>query len=155
MGNSPVGTIYLLKRAELSLRTCVEFALHEFELTPVQFLMLMLLRDRAALCGAELARAMGVRPQSLTETLLALEERKLVERTANPTRRRALQARLTPPGNQLLTQALQVAQQIEAELLAGVSPAEITKFQRLLASLSERAEQRSGRHRLSAQIATS
>lgn len=142
MRNSPVGTIYLLKRAELALRACVEVALEDFQLTPNQFLLLVLLRDGADLCAAELARELGVRPQSMTETVLGLERRKLVERKTSPVRRRALQTRLTPLGSRLLADTLRVAGRLEAELLANVSTAEIATLQRLLICLSERAAKR-------------
>lgn len=154
MRNSPVGTIYLLKRAELALRACVELALEDFELTPNQFLLLVILRDGENPCAAELAREMGVRPQSMTETLIGLERRKLVERKADPARKRALQTCLTPLGNRLLTDALRVAARIEAELLADIGPVEIATLQRLLMCLSERAAKPRKRRVLSRESAT-
>src|SRR5262249_45355382 len=109
---------------------------------PNQFLLLVLLRDGADLCAAELAREMGVRPQSMTETLLSLERRKLIERKMCATRTRARQTRLTPSGSRLLADALGVAARIEAELLADVGAAEVATLQRLLICLCERAAKR-------------
>ncbi len=65
MRSPPVGTIYLLKRAELAVRSCMEVALAEFGLTPAQFLMLYRLRDTTEPSGADIAREIGVRPQSI------------------------------------------------------------------------------------------
>ena len=48
MYKRPVGTIYLLKRAELAVRGCMEVVLAEFDLTPAQFLVLFRMRDRTA-----------------------------------------------------------------------------------------------------------
>jgi hypothetical protein len=61
MHESPAGTIYVLKRAELAVRSCVD-ALAEFALTPTQFLLLYRLRDVHEVSAAALARELGVRP---------------------------------------------------------------------------------------------
>lgn len=36
MHKRPVGTVWLLKRAELAVRSCMDVALAEFDLTPAQ-----------------------------------------------------------------------------------------------------------------------
>jgi DNA-binding MarR family transcriptional regulator len=76
MSSTPVvGTIYLLKRAELAVRACMEVALSQFGLTPAQFLMLYRLRDSHAPSAADLARDLHVRPQSMIEIIRPLERR--------------------------------------------------------------------------------
>jgi DNA-binding MarR family transcriptional regulator len=141
MRESPVGTLYLLKRAELAVRSCCEVALAEFDLTPTQFLLMYHLRDRHEVSAAELAREIGVRPQSIIEIIAPLERKRLVKRAASPAHRRILHTWLTPAGEQLFANALQVAARIEAELLADVSTARIAPFQDTLGKLWERAEQ--------------
>jgi DNA-binding MarR family transcriptional regulator len=141
MRESPVGTIYLLKRAELAVRSCVEVALAEFALTPTQFLMLYRLRDLHEVSAAALAREIGVRPQSIIEILAPLERKRLVKREASPEHRRILHTRLTAAGEKLVADALQVAARIEAELLAGMSDEQIAPLQEVLGKLWQRAEQ--------------
>lgn len=146
MRQSPVGTIYLLKRAEMAVRARMEVALERFGLTPGQFLILALLRDRAELCSAELARETGVRPQSVTEIVIVLERRELLERRTHPSRPRALCAHLTAAGQRLLTEASAVAAQIEAELIADFTEADAARLQSLLTAVLHRCEKHGRRH---------
>lgn len=140
MYKRPVGTIYLLKRAELAVRGCMEVALAEFDLTPAQFLVLFRMRDRADFSAAALAREIGVRPQTLITLIAPLERRGILEREPSPAHRRVLHNRLTPAGKKLLASALRVAGQIESELLAKVDDKKLAIFQEVLTSLWEGAE---------------
>ncbi len=140
MRESPVGTIYLLKTVELAVRSCMEVALAELDLTPTQLLMLFRLRDRNPVSAADLAREIGVRPQSISEIIRPLERRRLLKREASPQHRRILYTQLTAAGQQLLREALQVAARIEAELLPDVDIAHIEMMQHALTKLWERAE---------------
>jgi len=135
-----VGTVYLLKRAELAVRSCMEVALAEFDLTPTQFLMLFHLRERHEVSAAALAREVGVRPQSVIEILAPLERKRLVKREASPTHGRILHTRLTAAGQKLLTVALRVAARIEAELLADLNDSQLSTLQEALSKLWARAE---------------
>jgi DNA-binding MarR family transcriptional regulator len=140
MTSSPVGTVYILKRAELAVRSCVEVALAEFALTPTQFLTLTQLKDAAELSSAALAREIGVRPQSILEVIGPLERRGLIAREASPAHRRTLHIQLTASGRKVLQQALRVASKLEGELLAALSSREIAVLQKALVKLWERAE---------------
>lgn len=140
MNKPPVGTVYLLKRAELAVRSCMEVALAEFDLTPAQFLLMFRLRDRDNLSAAELAREIGVRPQSVAGIIAPLEKKRLLRRVANPSHRRILRTRLTPAGRKLVAAAVQAAGRIEADLLTGLDDSQVAVLQQALASLWERAE---------------
>jgi DNA-binding MarR family transcriptional regulator len=140
MYKRPVGTIYLLKRAELAVRSCMEVALAEFDLTPAQFLMLFRMRDRNDWSAAALAREIGVRPQTLITLIAPLERRGVLEREPSPTHKRVLHTRLTPPGKKLLASALRVAAQVEGELLASVEDKKLSALQETLTLLWEQAE---------------
>jgi DNA-binding MarR family transcriptional regulator len=137
---SPVGTIYLLKRAELAVRSCMEVALAQYDLTPTQFHLLLHLRDRQEASAAALAREIGVRPQSIIEIIRPLERKRLLKREVSPRHRRVLHTRLTVAGRKLLTDALRVAARIEAELLASLDERRLGNLQEALASLWERAQ---------------
>lgn len=136
----PVGTIYLLKRVELAVRSCVEVALTQFDLTPTQFLTLYRLRDSERLSAAELAREIGVRPQSITEILSPLERKRLLKREADPDHRRILRIRLTAAGHKLLAEALATAARIERELVEDLDAKRLAQLQDALAKLRQRAE---------------
>ncbi|HEY6456640.1 MAG TPA: MarR family transcriptional regulator [Steroidobacteraceae bacterium] len=140
MYKRPVGTIYLLKRAELAVRSCMDVALAEFDLTPAQFLMLYRLRDHAELSGAALARDIGVRPQSIIGLIRPLQNKGILEREPSPAHQRVLHMRLTSAGKKLLADAVRVAGRIEAELLADLDDKQVAALQEVLAALWRSAE---------------
>jgi DNA-binding MarR family transcriptional regulator len=135
----PIGTVYLLKRAELAVRSCMEVALAEFELTPAQFLMLFRMRDSADVSAADLARDIGVRPQSLIGLIAPLERAGVLEREPSPRHRRILQMRLTAEGKKLVADAMRVAARIEGELLATLDETRVAALQEALTVLRDRA----------------
>jgi DNA-binding MarR family transcriptional regulator len=140
VGKRPIGTIYLLKRAELAVRSCAEVALAEFDMTPAQLLMLFHLRDRHDLSAASLAREIGVRPQSIIGLIAEFERRGVLRREPSPEHRRVLRMRLTPAGRRLLADALRVAARIESELLARLDDAQLSALHEALTVIRERAE---------------
>ncbi len=71
-------------------------ASHELSLTEAM-VMGRLARDGPA-TTADLARAEGMRPQSMGTTIVALEERGMVERKPHPTDGRQVNVELTPKG---------------------------------------------------------
>lgn len=135
-----LGTVYLLKRAELAVRSCVEIALAPSGLTPTQFLVLYRLKQSKGLSSAELARATGVRPQSVVDLIGPLERAGLIKRREAPEHRRILRISLSAAGEQLLARTVPVASQLERELLAGFSVAEISRLRASLTRLLETAE---------------
>jgi DNA-binding MarR family transcriptional regulator len=136
-----MGTIYLFKRTELAVRSCVEVALLGFDLTPSQLLLLLLLDDEGPLSAAQTARAVGVRPQSITEIIAPLRAKKLIRRQASTRHRRILEISLSAAGKRLLSKATKAAAQLEHELLADLSAEELQIFRRALDKLMVRAEQ--------------
>jgi DNA-binding MarR family transcriptional regulator len=136
----PVSTVYLLKRAELAVRGCVEVALSEVGLTPSQYFILLLVKTGEATSSAELARATGVLPQSMTELIGPLEKEAAIVRRPDPANQRILRIELTPAGDQLFERATQIARRLELELLQGFEQRELEDMNRSFAALIERAE---------------
>lgn len=134
------GSIYLLKRAELAVRGCVETALAAEGLTPNQFFALLLIENGEATSAAELARAMGVTPQSVTELLGPLERRGAIERHPDPVNRRILRIELTRSGEQLFVGARETASRLETELLAGFTDEDLRELNRICRALTAAAE---------------
>jgi len=135
-----LGTVYLLKRAELAVRSCVEAALAPFRLTPTQFLLLLRLEDSGGLSSAELARAAGVRPQSIVDLIGPLEREGWIKRREAPEHRRILRISLSLAGKQLLARARPVAMQLEKELLGEVGDVELAQLREGLTKLLANAE---------------
>jgi DNA-binding MarR family transcriptional regulator len=142
------GFIYLLKHTELAVRGCVEVALLEFDLTPNQFLMLLRLTSQEGMSAAQLARSIGVRPQSLTEIINPLMQKGLISRQESPEHRRVLRIRLSPAGRQLLARAQRVGRQLERELIADLSAEELAALLGALGRICARAQ----RHELHPEV---
>lgn len=91
---------------ELARRLANE--LESMDLTPVEFGVLVQLATAEELSQAELARAVGVRPQSMTALVGALGARGLLVRGAEPGRGRLSRLTLTQAGRELLSRAFPV-----------------------------------------------
>lgn len=133
-------TIYLLKRAELAVRSCVEVALSEVDLTPNQFFILVLVKYGRATSSAELARAMGVLPQSMTELIAPLEQRGAIARRPDPDNNRILRIVLTAAGERLFSRGAEVGERLDRELFAGFDEREHERLNETFTDLIARAE---------------
>ncbi|WP_420368911.1 MarR family winged helix-turn-helix transcriptional regulator [Curtobacterium sp. L1-20] len=88
---------------ELARRLAVE--LGPLDLSPVEFGVLVQLAAADGLSQADLARAVGIRPQSMTTLVAALHGRGLVDRGTERGRGRASRITLTTAGGELLARA--------------------------------------------------
>jgi DNA-binding MarR family transcriptional regulator len=134
------GTIFLLKRAELAVRGCVEEALLQFGLTPTQFHVLLLLERSPGISAAQIARSVGIRPQSVNDTLGPVERKGLLLRKPSATHRRVLENRLSAAGARLLARSLPVVSRLEDELLSAIPEAALQALQDSLERLRASAE---------------
>jgi DNA-binding MarR family transcriptional regulator len=138
--SASVGIVDLLKRAELAVRGCAEALLVPFGLTPAQFLVLFRLKQSTNVSSAELARATGIRPQSIVDLIGPLERRGLIKRREAPEHRRILRITLSAAGEQLFARALPAAAQLESELLATLNATELAGLRNGLEKLLANAE---------------
>jgi DNA-binding MarR family transcriptional regulator len=143
MPELPTSPVYLLKRAELAVRGCVEQAFSEVALTPSQYFVLFLAETCEATSSAELARATGVLPQSMTELIASLENRGLIARKPDSGNNRILRIELTVSGRKLFEKATEVAIRVERELLEDFEQREIAELNRLFGALIAAAERHS------------
>lgn len=148
MTKLPVSTVYLLKRAELAVRGCVEQALARVGVTPSQYFVLLLVKCGEATSSAELARAMGVLPQSMTELVAPLERNRSIVRRPDPANNRILRIALTAAGERLFAKATEVALRLESELLSSLSRGDLGHLNRVLGELTSKAEAHSCHPRL-------
>ena len=143
MSELPTSPVYLLKRAELAVRGCVESALGEVAVTPSQYFVLFLVKTGEATSSAELARATGVLPQSMTELIALLEKRALITRTPDTGNNRILRIELTAAGERLYGKATELAIRLERELFESFERGEVDALNALFARLIASAEQHS------------
>jgi MarR family transcriptional regulator, lower aerobic nicotinate degradation pathway regulator len=135
-----IGLVYLLKRAELAVRGCAEVCLAQFGLTPTQFLLLFRLRESENVSSADLARTIGVRPQSIVDLIRPLEKEGWITRREAPEHRRILRIRLSAAGERLLDRAIPAARQLEEELFSVLSDRENDALRGTLTRLVESAQ---------------
>jgi DNA-binding MarR family transcriptional regulator len=135
-----LGLIYLLKCTELAVRGCAEVVLAPFRLTPALFLVLFRLRDSEGVSSADLARTIGVRPQSIVDLIRPLEQAGWIRRRQAREHRRILRISLTAAGERLLDRAIPAARQLEEELFAGLSAQQTVHLREGLTKLLERAQ---------------
>jgi DNA-binding MarR family transcriptional regulator len=140
MKKDSLGLVYLLKCTELAVRSCAEVALTPFRLTPALFLLLFRLKESEGVSSADLARTIGVRPQSIVDLIRPLERAGLIRRRQAPEHRRILRISLTAAGERLLERTIPVARQLEEELFASLTAQEVAHLREGLTKLLTSAQ---------------
>lgn len=114
------------------------YALTSLDIGTKHFAILFLLANQGLLSQVELGQQMGIDRAPMVKYIDHLEQRGLVERNPNLQDRRAYSLVLTSQGREILLQALALAHQVEAEVLAPLSAEEQAQLnylmKRLLAS---------------------
>jgi DNA-binding MarR family transcriptional regulator len=118
--NARVG--YLIYRLERRLRARIYQAVRAYGVTATEYVTLSVLRERDGLSCAQLARLAFVTPQAMNLVVSALERRQLVLRQPDPGHRRVLRASVTPAGLDVLDRCDRSMDEIEADMLADLSP---------------------------------
>lgn len=135
MTQSPVKTLYLVKKCELGIHVLMEAALREFGLTPGQYTFLSKIRAHDGATSAQLARRLMIKPPSVNEYLLPLLDLKLVSRAASPTDRRILKVSITKKGVRMLQDCDAAVDRLEQDMLEGLSPRQLKEFRDYLFNL--------------------
>ena len=113
-------------------------------LTPVQFGVLAYLATGESFTQAQLARAVLVRPQSLSGVLTGLEERGLVARRGARTKGRRNPLELTDAGHQCLGRAWPVVESVNTPQTLGMTDAEADELNRTLLCILRRPDSDTG-----------
>src|SRR5215203_4020214 len=107
-------------------------ALEPLGLTTALFALLNVLGTREGAIQQELGAAMGIDPSTMVSIIDQLEAAGLARRRPRPTDRRAREVVITPKGRRALERARELAMQVEAEVLGGLSGAERRQLLALL-----------------------
>lgn len=113
--------MYLVGRVNQGIRRELRSRLAGWELSVPEFTALSILKRRAGLSNAQLARRSLVTPQTMIEILAGLERRGLVLREVDPAHGRILRAELTDAGMRLISAAELRIEALQAEVLRDVS----------------------------------
>jgi DNA-binding MarR family transcriptional regulator len=127
---------YVIRMLSGALTQEVEQALRPVRLTLVQLGTLVTLGRGGEMSTAELARRVGVTPQSMASALSRLEARALIARAPHPTHGRVVQVSVTDDGRSLAARAQRLTAGVEARALALLGPDERQHLHDLLLALA-------------------
>ncbi len=130
--NDNLRVIYLIKRVELLARTDLEANLRELGVTAGQYAVLSLLALMPEASSAQIARSVGVTPQTMAETITSFERQKLILREQSSTNKRILEISLTASGYALLKECDARASRAEAALFAQLGPKDVERLRAIL-----------------------
>jgi DNA-binding MarR family transcriptional regulator len=115
-------------------------------LNPREFALLHHIGSAQGRSQQALSELLEVPASRMVPLVDGLERRRFVERRRNPADRRTSALHLTPEGGEALAAAIELAAQHEAELCAGLAPAEQRQLVALLRRLAARQDLPLGVH---------
>ena len=107
-------------------------ALQSIGLTPALFAVLNYLRMREGAIQQQIGSAMGIDPSTMVSLVDQLERAGLAERRPHPQDRRAREILITSNGRRTLKRARKLAEEVQGDVLRGLSPAERSQLVTLL-----------------------
>jgi len=127
----------LLMRAARTQRRRWRDALAPWDLSPHHARALRVVCTRDGVRLSDLAEALHIAPRSATEVADALQARGLVERTSDPTDRRAVVLTPTPQGRRVHEEVGAARAADTRDLFACLAPEDRTALARILRTLGE------------------
>ena len=115
---------YVVGRLDRALRREIAALVAPHGLTVPQYTALSILRDRAGLSNAQLARRSYVTPQSMNEVIASLERDGLVARSPAANHGRVLEMTLTDAGRDVLARCDAAVNEMENRMLADLDAEE-------------------------------
>ena len=138
MADEPTGELGdLLMRVARTQRRRWREALAPWDLSPHQARALRVVCVRDGVRLSELAEALRIAPRSATEVADGLQERGLVERTADPDDRRAVRLTPTESGRRVQREVDDARAAASQELFARLSAADRAELERILRQLTD------------------
>ena len=116
-------TGYVLKKVQAALRAAMDEQLRPLGIGTPQYSVLSVLEEVPGLSGAEVARRCFVRPQTMNELIVHLEQRGYLIRHRDQGAR-IIYLTLTPMGVNLTRQAHSQVGQVESRMLQYLAPPE-------------------------------
>lgn len=127
---------YQLTRANLvSLAVFERDIRKSFDLRPVEYTILQLVREGQCNTPSQLAKELAITPPSMSVWLDKLAARKLLSRNKSSTDGRASQVQLTMSGNKLISQTHEALMKSEQQYLSKLSAGERVMLNEILHKL--------------------
>jgi MarR family transcriptional regulator, transcriptional regulator for hemolysin len=121
-------------------RTVINKALKPLGVTGSQWWVLANLsrhNDRGVI-QTELAKVMDAGKVTLGSLIDRLEASGYIERQADPTDRRVKHVVMSAEGAKLLAEVQEIANQVDGEIMGGISPADVSRAESVLCKMKER-----------------
>ncbi len=123
---------YNARRASLALIEQFHVDMANFDLRPVDFSVLSLIRHNPGTTSRQLCQALNILPPNMVVFLKNFEKRQLVERTPHPTDGRAMGLTLTESGEALIQAAEKTAMDSGLKATSALTESERQTLARLL-----------------------
>jgi DNA-binding MarR family transcriptional regulator len=123
---------YNARRAALAVIDVFVQRMTPFQLKPVDFSVLSLVRHNPGITSRQLCTTLGILPPNLVGMVNTMEKRELIERRPHPRDGRAMGLHLTAQGQKLMRDAEKTAAELEAEVASRLSAAELRNLITLL-----------------------
>ena len=123
---------YNARRASLAIIEQFHVDMAKFDLRPVDFSVLSLIRHNPGTTSRQLCQALNILPPNMVVFLKSFEKRQLVERAPHPTDGRAMGLTLTESGEALIQAAEKTAMDSGLKATSGLTESERQTLSRLL-----------------------
>ena len=123
---------YNARRASLAIIEQFHVDMANFDLRPVDFSVLSLIRHNPGTTSRQLCQALNILPPNMVVFLKNFEKRRLVERAPHPTDGRAMGLTLTESGEALIQAAEKTAMDSGLKATSGLTEIERQTLARLL-----------------------
>jgi DNA-binding MarR family transcriptional regulator len=123
---------YNARRASLAIIEQFHVDMANFDLRPVDFSVLSLIRHNPGTTSRQLCQALNILPPNMVVFLKNFEKRQLVERTPHPTDGRAMGLTLTESGEALIQAAEKTAMDSGLKATSALTESERQTLARLL-----------------------
>ena len=123
---------YNARRASLAIIEQFHIDMASFDLRPVDFSVLSLIRHNPGITSRQLCHALNIQPPNMVVFLKSFEKRQLVEREPHPTDGRAMGLTLTESGEALMQEAEKTANDSGLKASSALTDGERQTLSRLL-----------------------
>ena len=123
---------YNARRVSLQVIELFNERMATYDLSPVDFSVLSLIRHNPGITSRQLCSALSLLPPNLVGKISMMEKRDLLTRKPHPDDGRAIGLHLTLAGIQMMQQAENTATQLELDVSSKLTAAESKTLRRLL-----------------------
>jgi DNA-binding MarR family transcriptional regulator len=126
-----------VERANQRVRRYLAANLDRLGVTEIEAHLLARLLAKGPLSVADLQRAFGMRPSTLTNALDRLQRREFLVRESDPADRRTFTLRLTDEGSDAAREVIALVELLEARIAKQVTETQIDAFLAVIAALED------------------